>query len=154
MKIIRVEHIRCDDIDGRSFFIVPEGKNDDEISDDVNSSMDEHIQAIKDFKKSDAEIEWLQDRVDSFPNDITIGQAKQLIEKSRKDYDERKTREQLATNDFTFFMEKRGYEHILYSEKIETFMAYWGHYHGVSLQYSDDEKFMSFKPYVIKKKVQ
>jgi len=139
MKLVRVGHFRCDSVDQYTYLVAPDGKTDEEISDDVDSVVTEHTSKLR-----EAEAErppWGKDRITDFPDTLTIAECKKLKaeqDAAYKAWEERK-RKRAAT--FGELMRSRGYlplgaidePNCIYVE------AYWGHNHGLGIDYSATE---------------
>jgi hypothetical protein len=135
MKLARVEHLRCDDTDGVTYVMAPDGVDEDKFQTDVTAARELYQKAIDDFKALGAKPVWLTESLEDWPDEMTAGEIKQRVKENyaeRVAYDDIRSR---ATHEFGYYLEKLGYTPLRRAECLEA-TAYWGHQHGVDIKYS------------------
>lgn len=139
MKLIRINNYRCGDWDSCLHVFAPDNKTTDEIDKDVDSCCDQMIadatRAVKDRPRP-KQPEW---SFKHYSDETTVKEIKALHEVYNKEYEKWRDQEALKKMKYTDYLRKLGYltpEWMEFDEDDNTFDVYWGHQHGLSLDYT------------------
>ena len=139
MKIVRITHYRCNEPDGYTFAVVPEGKTDEEVEADVQTAQALYFQAVAAFKAASKEpsADWGGKPLDTYADNITIGEAKRLREEATKKHREYEELRLRATTPYDTFLNGLGYRSLWDDlPGIIECDVNWGHRHGEHLDYT------------------
>lgn len=136
-KIVHVVHYRCGEWDGTETFYAPDSFTEEEIEQKVRKVSDEMITDAKLVKESPARVEYLD--WNKQDQDKTIRQIKSEFEEKKKNYDNWKKENSHLTRSFACRMIEVGF-HTNDIDKVPVEIDnYWGHHHGLTLNYGKKE---------------
>ena len=138
MKLVKIKHFRCDEIEGFTLLWAPDDKTEEDFANDVDGAVEEYLNVKKNYNANNPKPIYLTESFSLFPEVITIKEAKGLIEKSHREWDKWQDDKNKVSKDFIFYMRKRGYIDLGDADVEDTWVttAYWGHNHGEKLDMS------------------
>lgn len=136
MKILKLEHDRCNEFDCVKYYIAP-NLSDEELEALIEQAQIAYLKAYDDFKKAEPGPVFVSRNIADYPSDMTISEIKlkvQEYELSRAEYEKLKKTE---TRTFDDYLHKFNIFPLWKYEGKEMFVTsvYWGHRHGDSLEY-------------------
>lgn len=138
MKLIKIEHNRCEDWDGSSYLWAPKDFTEDKIEDDILYAQKEYEKdtTIAIANKENPKLIYKPYSPIPFGNypDKTVKEVQEIWEQERIKYNEWQSKLKPAAQSFENYLIKKGYVNF-YEGEMETYIAYWGHRHGVPLKY-------------------
>lgn len=147
MRILRVYHTRCNELeDTSSFVVVPEGKTTKEADEDVYKAQNAYIAALEALRTSKPKptIPNYYNNYDYLPETMTLKEVRALKEADKKAEAEYAKLERAASRSFEAYLCDLGYRLLSdlgdEDEGVMTSALDWGHRHGMYLQYGTLEQ--------------
>jgi hypothetical protein len=142
------EHIRCDEWDGTNTYVwVPDDWNEDLFDEKARNAQKAylvHIEELKELKEPTYISSYNTHghfKNNTFPDDMTIGEAKKMLEENETKRNEWSKKKDKANRGLLPFLMEQGmtpfYE--IGSEEIEILSTdlNWGHRHGTNIKYDE-----------------
>ncbi len=131
MNIVKITHDKCDQYSKTDYYVVPDGKTADAVSDDVEAAQKAYFKARDDFnaaypKPVDQQY-MMSDGWKKYPDDMTVGDAKRHEAEMQRDE---------VAGSFQSHLATLGYL-TMYAASDQFFQASadWGHHHGQELRF-------------------
>lgn len=134
MKIIKINHIRCGELEKSVYCFAPDEMTTEEIEGLVTDAQAEYMTKLKELDAAGAKPEWLTIDQLAHQDDLTMKEAKALIELNKIEYKEFQRRTSAMLGSFTKYLEDRGIRNISYADNLEVDVD-WQHNHGKKLSY-------------------
>lgn len=140
MKIIKIIHYRCSEYDESNYYTVNRELTEDELNVIIQNAQTTYLDALAEFDRiqTKAGVHYPSKDIDSFPDSLTIKEAKVLVEKKKQEarlYDEKRSQ---VAGSFTRYLKEQGifpvWEHDFGKDGAQ-FHVDWGHRHGQKLDY-------------------
>jgi hypothetical protein len=148
MKLVKVEHYRCGEIDGTSWLVAPDGKDGDAISDDIAAAEDEHMRVCKDVPgdRPPMPVYHLTGGGCRWPKTMTIAEIEAENDRRVKAQGEWEEAVRKRNGTFESLMRAKGYRELweLGDGEVDANTVDWGHNHGSRLAYGNSPK--AYKP--------
>jgi len=139
MKLVKIEHERCNEYDTCSYVWAPETKTQEEIQSDVDAAQSEYLEMLKQFRaKFPTPISSINNPpLNSLPRNLTVGEILDIQASEEERYSQYSKQRELLSN-FESFLYIRGYVgfHERHSDVACTLN--WGHRHADPLQYGTE----------------
>lgn len=134
--VIRVEHVQCGEYSGSDYLFAPEGKGEDWIRKQVHEVVDEMIADARKLRELAPEPTYHPEYA-KFP-DKTVREVREAHEVAREQWRQSKQEHGTLSRSFTIRMRERGFKLVGDMPAMEV-QAYWGHNHGLELNYTKSE---------------
>ena len=138
MKLVAITHYRCGEPDGHSFLLAKDDLTEEQFEKDVSIAQSNYLAKKEEFKTLREKPKYLSKSINDYPDDITILQAKKLINKNDEDLKKWREEEAKYSRTFLYYMYDLWYKNIYDYDDDEVLNVYadWGHEHGENLNYS------------------
>ena len=135
MKIVKIEHIQCNEHQGYTYILAPEHLSITNIREDVYKARNAYLKHLKSLPTYPGypNISLL----DVWPDDITVREAKKLLVERKKEQKEYQIALESARRSFGSFLLDAGYQ--LLSEQDSDIELDWGHNHKLAINLSSIE---------------
>jgi hypothetical protein len=140
MKLIKINFIRCGEIDCSNFMFAPDDWEKKDIDEAIRGAKKEYLAAVEQALKAklDPPNSW-KDYHDppykDFP-DLTVGQIDQHWEEMGEAYRKWEKNNRPLKSSFEDFLGKWGLKNLYAIPEEDEYDVDWGHRHGVKLMYS------------------
>lgn len=137
MKLVAIEHTRCNEYDKTAYYIAPDAMTENEIATAVNAAQIEYIEAVKNYAGLEKPVAPPTNYSSVTDDSKTVGQLKaELAEYGKKiaEFDKAKS---IISGSFDDKLKVYGIVSLYeYSgaDKVKC-EADWGHRHGTNLRY-------------------
>lgn len=134
MKLVKITHERCDEYDGIEYVLAPDGWWHDKVRDLVNNVIKEMLDDARQIKESPCKPSFNPVYQD-YP-DMTVREVQTLHAAQTEQYNAWLEKNKLLTRSFEERLCDKGF--ISLSDKnadLVSVKAYWGHNHGLDLNY-------------------
>ena len=143
MKLARIEHTRCQEWDGNTHVLIPDDWDGDKFRGVVNKCVTKMIEAAKKAKDTSetSPSRWTPWGVSipykEFP-DKTVKEVNAWWADQKRIHEEWLAEIEPIKVKFSDLLKEEGIKQLWEAEEILTADAYWGHHHGISLEYKFD----------------
>jgi hypothetical protein len=143
VKVVKVEHTKCDQFSKAIYFIAPDNLTAEQFQADVDAAQAAYFAARKEFEKMtpqpDGWIRWADELIDErngVTDQMTIAEAKALKQRMFAESKAWREARDATTGSFQKHLRERGYRTLVEADD-ELLMAEadWGHHHGENLLY-------------------
>jgi hypothetical protein len=141
MKLVRINHIRCDEYDAITYMMAPDEWSKEDIHSAIDRAQSKYLDALKranvtkpippnDYK------EYTGPPYGNFP-DLTVKEVQEEWDRKKEEYMKWKNSRIGIKKSVTNFLQDEGFTH-LYDDKsaVEATMD-WGHRHGSRIEYEE-----------------
>lgn len=137
MKLVRIEHLRCDSWDTSVYFVAPDTITREQFRSDVSSAQKAYLDARAAFEKLTPQPELGLSNLESFPENITVVEAKRQRDEAIRLSKEWVAARSRVSGSFSAHLQALGYRsfHELGDDELLTTGANWGHHHGERYDY-------------------
>lgn len=141
MKLVRIDHIRCQDFGEYTFIGCPEDWDSDVIDEKVRAAQKEYeaqvLVAAERKKNNGPPNPGYQPKWENYP-DLTVAQIKEEHAKKKFVYDEWQKQDRKTTHKFEHFLTQQGFISF-WADDADFYVAEvdWGHQHGKRLEYGN-----------------
>jgi hypothetical protein len=144
MKLVRVEHIRCQEHSGRTFVLCPEAWSEDEVEEKLQMAREEYLKALKDWeelggKAPNNATAYTAPPYRDYP-DKTVAEIDALWKLEQEKYAEWNGRRNNWRKRFGVFLTEQGFTQLDDDEsECQEYSIDWDHRHGTRIEYSETE---------------
>jgi hypothetical protein len=138
MRIVKVEHERCGDLEETVYYVIPEHLEGDAVYDAVHAAVDSYLKAREEAQALNP----LPSPVSRYIQDIadetmTIGEAKAMFSAYEQARAQRDAVTRKVSGSFETHLKSLGFIPLwaYKGDDLMTSSAYWGHKHGQKLDY-------------------
>lgn len=144
MKLVRVDHYRCGEIDGVTYLWAPDDTDEKKLDADIAAAIVKHDVVREEFREQGPKPPHLtMHDIDKFSRDMTVGEAIKKIKEAQEKRKKWDCLERRVTRSFGSHMRELGYIPLGWMDDEEDggvdiihSFAYWGHRHGQSIDYT------------------
>jgi len=104
MKLVAITHYRCGEPDGHSFLLAKDDLTEEQFEKDVSIAQSNYLAKKEEFKTLREKPKYLSKSINDYPDDITILQAKKLINKNDEDLKKWREEEAKYSRTFLYYM--------------------------------------------------
>jgi len=142
MRLVKVEHSRCDEYDGTEYFMAPNGWSEEAVAIQINQVMKEliaHAKVLKDGVPEVPNPPW-HPEFTKYP-DKTVQEVLDAHEEAKAAYNKWYAENKKLCASFEARMREVGFTGLWELEEgddvqgFQEYHAYWGHNHGLDLNY-------------------
>lgn len=143
MKLIKLSHERCSDFAATTYVFAPDEWDEDKIQDEITLAQEEYLRVLKVLNQDDPRpypyvynfTYFLKD----CPDDMTIGEYRAEMERQNLANEEWEQKRSKRNHSFDSFLSQRGFIPLWDNDEITELDVYWGHNHGLGIQYGVDK---------------
>ena len=132
-KLIEIRHIRCGESCGTTYLLASADITEEQVQQDVDKAFEHYLKAKADFKKINPKTLYPSNKLESYPDNITIAEARRIEHSQKEEYVKWNEEERKASRSFVAYMLDLGYWHLCDSSDSLEVTVDWGHRHGDTL---------------------
>lgn len=139
MKLCRIEHVRCAEVQAYTFAWVPDEWDEDDVSGALNRAYTAHLEALRVKDHPDQPVypggreSWMRRHPDMLVKDALVGHAAEINEYNRLEAQRRKSKQGLWAS-----LRAEGFIGLTSGTPAFTQSIDWGHRHGVDVRWEAD----------------
>lgn len=146
MKLIRIQHERCNEWSASSYALAPDDWDDEQISRAIRAAQDDYLAFEQEFRERQSDNGFTAHYFPGHPSyeqhpDKTVREVQELHAAQKTEWQRWRDREYQSRQPFSAYLEKHGLIRLVNAEEehgIQEFDLDWGHRHGWRLDYSDE----------------
>lgn len=137
MKLVKINHIRCDEWTGTTYLLAPEDTTEEQLQKDVDTAEQNYLQSIKNFEDAGQKPKYINiNNFGELPNNLTVGEFNEMRIKRDQEIKEWDDKRDASTHNFAYYMRQLGYFDLNEDEDALEAEVNWGHRHGETLDIS------------------
>ena len=138
MKLIKINHIRCDEEQASTYAWVSDAWDDTIIRDKVYNAKKGYTEFAREWSAQEREARPYQAPYDLHP-DLTVKEVKAIWEEQKAEYKEWSEQREAFRHGFMHFLIREGIYPLYHQEPDFVMDIDWGHMHSVTLDYNDSD---------------
>jgi hypothetical protein len=140
MKVIYIEHDRCNEYDKHAFYLAPDTMSADDIDGAIQRAQDAYLKAFHEAPQLPEPPYRGNNILDTDQDSTTIGEIRAQYKASTDIRDQNRKNKQLVAVSFEHHLAQQGIIILDRDTAEERHGVYWGHKHGANLIYGQTKE--------------